>query len=204
MSVVIVDCGGANTASLRFALARLGLDAPLTTDAGLIRAAGHVVLPGVGAADDTMRRLARCKLDEVLPELRQPVLGICLGLQILAERSAEGMCGCLGIIPGEVQRLQALPSSPVPHMGWNTVQHDNDRLFTGIGAGEFFYFVHSFVLPPGTYTTATTQYAGQSFSAAVRRNNFFAVQFHPERSGAAGAKLLQNFIALPKQLGVAA
>ncbi len=195
MSVVIVDTGGANLASLGFALSRLGVSAAVTRDAGRIRAAGHVLLPGVGAAGDTMRRLREDRLDEVIVSLRQPVLGICLGMQILARRSAEGDTACLGVIAGCAAALEPAPGRPVPHMGWNRVRHDGTGLFAGLPACSFFYFVHSYALPPSAVTTATADY-GQPLSAAVRQDNFYGTQFHPERSGACGAGVLANFLNL--------
>ena len=193
MSVVIVDTGGANLASLRFALARLDVAATVTRDAGRIRAASHVLLPGVGAAGDTMSRLSRAGLDEVIVSLRQPVLGICLGMQILAERSAEGDTACLGVIRGCADGLQPAAGRPVPHMGWNRVHHDGAGLFAGMPERAFFYFVHSYALAPSAVTTATTEY-GEVLSAAVQDGNYLGTQFHPERSGSDGARLLANFL----------
>ncbi|MET0280467.1 MAG: imidazole glycerol phosphate synthase subunit HisH [Steroidobacteraceae bacterium] len=199
--VVVIDSGGANLASLLFALQRLGTTATVTTDAARIRSGSHVLLPGVGAAADAMSRLAGSGLDAVIPTLTQPVLGICLGMQLLFDWSAEGtMQGagttCLGIVPGRVTRLAASADHPVPHMGWNQLQplHE-DALFNGIGAGEHVYFVHSYAAPVTAATLATCDYGG-AFSAAVRRGNFRGVQFHPERSASAGARVLANFLTL--------
>lgn len=194
--VVIVANGGANIASLQFALERLEVTAALSADFGRIRAATHVILPGVGAAADAMARLQRDRLDELLPKLRQPVLGICLGMQLLFEVSDEGQTRCLGIIPGRATRFAEAPGRPVPHIGWNTLDLVRPSpLFAGIEAGSYAYFVHSYALPLSEGTVASTDY-GCPFTACVQRDNFFGTQFHPERSAALGARVLNNFLAL--------
>lgn len=193
---VIIDSGGANLASLQFALERLGARAVVTSDARAIAAAPRVLLPGVGSAADAMQRLRRSGLAELLPTLRQPVLGICLGMQLLFERSAEGTTACLGVLPGSVRRLEAAPGRPVPHMGWNQLTDSReDLLLAGIEPGEYFYFVHSYAVPTSEVTLAAVHY-GEPVSAAVRRGNFWGTQFHPERSASAGARLLGNFLRL--------
>jgi imidazole glycerol-phosphate synthase subunit HisH len=193
---VIIDSGGANLASLQFALERLGARAVVSSDARTIAAAPRVLLPGVGSAADAMQRLRRSGLAELLPTLRQPVLGICLGMQLLFERSAEGTTECLGVLPGKVRRLEAAPGRPVPHMGWNQLTAPReDPLLEGIEPGEYFYFVHGYAVPASDLTLAQVQY-GEALSAAVRRGNFWGTQFHPERSAAAGARLLGNFLTL--------
>ncbi|MBW4052506.1 MAG: imidazole glycerol phosphate synthase subunit HisH [Proteobacteria bacterium] len=193
---VIIDSGGANLASLQFALQRLGARATVTSDPRAIAAAPRVVLPGVGSAADAMQRLRHSGVAELLPTLRQPVLGICLGMQLLFERSAEGMTECLGLLPGTVGRLRAARGRPVPHMGWNQLLPTRaDPLLEGIAPGEYFYFVHSYAAPVSQMTVAHVDY-GQSLSAVVRRGNFCGTQFHPERSAAAGARLLGNFLRL--------
>mgnify|MGYP001272011153 CR=1 FL=1 len=192
--VVIVDCGGANIASLSNALNRLGASSELTTDARAIRNASHVILPGVGAAADAMQRIEENDLASVITGLEQPVLGICLGMQLLAGSSAEDNVACLGVVPGSVGKLQATPQAPVPNMGWCRVhQTDTHAMFAGIEADSYFYFVHSFALPAGEYTIATANHS-TPFSAAFARDNFIAAQFHPERSAASGAQFLQNFL----------
>lgn len=197
LDVVIVASGGANTASLQFALERQGAPAQVSADAQRIRSATHVLLPGVGAARDAMARLRRAGLDELLPALTQPVLGICLGMQLMFEFSAEGATRCLGIIPGAASRLPEAPGRPVPHMGWNMLHATRDcALLRDLGAAEYAYFVHSYALPVGPATTATCRY-GEAFSACVQWRNFHGVQFHPERSAGSGARLLANFLALP-------
>ncbi len=196
MEAVIIDSGGANLASLQFALERLGARATVSSDAREIAAAARVLLPGVGSAADAMQRLRRSGLADLLPTLRQPVLGICLGMQLLFERSAEGMTECLGILPGVVQRLEAARGRPVPHMGWNQLSHSReDPLLERIGPGEYFYFVHSYAVLASEVTLARVNY-GKVISAVVRHGNFWGTQFHPERSASAGARLLGNFLAL--------
>lgn len=195
-TVAIIDSGGANIASLEYALQRLGVRPELTTDADVIRAASHVILPGVGAADDAMRRLRSRGLDEVIPTLKQPVLGICLGLQLLAAASDEDDAACLGVVPGRSQRLNATPDAPVPNMGWCPISRNADHpLLDGVDDGAWFYFVHSYALPLAPYTLASAEHTGP-FTAVLARDNFLATQFHPERSAAAGARLLRNFVEL--------
>jgi glutamine amidotransferase len=194
VNVVIVASGGANIASLQFALERLHVSSAVSADAARIRAASHVILPGVGAAADAMIRLRQDRLHEVIPTLRQPVLGICLGMQLLFEASDEGDTPCLGIIPGRALHFPAAPGRPVPHMGWNTLDMQRESpLLAGLGSRDYAYFVHSYALPVGSATVASTQY-GAPFSACVERDNFFGAQFHPERSGLVGARVLQNFL----------
>lgn len=194
--VAIVDSGGANIASLRFALSRLGVDAKLTTDAKTIRDASHVILPGVGAAAAAMLRLTQFDLDKLIPELEQPVLGICLGMQLLADASEEDNAICLGVIPGIVKKLSASPESPVPNTGWCAASlAKQDALLAGIDEGSYFYFVHSYALPVADYALATANHVDE-FTAVLRQDNFYATQFHPERSSTAGAQLLANFLAL--------
>lgn len=194
--VVIIENGGANIASLQFALERLGCTPQLTSDAAAIRAATHVILPGVGAAADAMARLRARGLDKVIPQLTQPLLGICLGMQLLYETSEEGGTSCLGTIPGTARRFTAAPDRPVPHMGWNRLQRTKDSpLLEAMDDGDYAYFVHSYALPAGPETLATADY-GVAFSAVVGYRNFFGTQFHPERSSTTGAQILRNFLAL--------
>lgn len=194
--VAIIDSGGANIASLKFALERLGTDATLTTSAKTIKTADHVILPGVGAAAAAMRRLHAAGLDDVIPTLEQPVLGICLGMQLLAEASEEDDAQCLGIIPGTARKLSASPDTPVPNMGWcPTSAVQEHSLLDGVDDGSYFYFVHSYALPVADYSVATATHT-DDFTAVVAYNNFCATQFHPERSSAAGARILANFLDL--------
>ena len=196
MSVVIIDSGGANIASMVYALDRIGAGAAVTKDADRIRAASHVFLPGVGAAGDVMDRLSEAGLDQLIPTLRQPVLGICVGLQILFARSEEGPVACLGVFDQTVLPLEGAPDRPIPHMGWNRAHPAKGcPLFRGLEGGRHFYFVHSYAAPVCDVTVATTDY-GADFTAAASRENFFGVQFHPERSGADGARLLTNFLEI--------
>lgn len=196
MNVVIVATGGANLASLQFALARLGVEAQVTDSAEAILGASHILLPGVGAAKDTMQRLQNGGLNEVIPTLERPVLGICLGMQLLFAGSAEDDADCLGIISGRAVRFEAATSRPVPQMGWNGIEPINaSPLLAGVPAGGYCYFVHSYALPVTATTIATAEY-GIPFAAAAQQDNFFGTQFHPERSGEVGAQILKNFIAL--------
>lgn len=194
--VAIIDSGGANIASLLFALERLGYDATLTTAADVITGADRVILPGVGAAADAMQRLRDSGLVDVIRGLQQPVLGICLGMQLLADASEEEDVDCLGIIPGVVRRLQVADGFPVPNMGWCPVTRVAETpVLDGIEDGSYFYFVHSYALPASDFTLATARHA-DVFSAVVGRANFIAAQFHPERSSADGARLLRNFLEM--------
>ena len=194
--LAIVDSGGANIASVRFALERLGIASELTADPAVIRSAERVILPGVGAAQEGMRKLREKNLVEVIRGLTQPVIGFCLGEQLLFESSAEGDTVSLGLIPGRVARLPEAPGLTVPHMGWNTLEVLRDTpLLAGIPRDARFYFVHSFAGPVNDFTLATATH-GAPFAAVVQRSNFYGVQFHPERSGAPGAQLLKNFLTL--------
>ena len=196
VSPVIVATGGANLASLQFALQRLGVDAPVTEDPERIRNASHVLLPGVGAARDAMTRLEAAELAPLLPQLSQPVLGICLGMQLLFSGSDEDQAQCLGIIPGQAYRFAPDNTLPVPQMGWNQIRFGAaSKLLNGLADGGYAYFIHSYALPEGDYTRATAEY-GAPFSAIVAQDNFYGTQFHPERSAGLGARLLANFLDL--------
>jgi glutamine amidotransferase len=195
-SVVLVDAGGTNIGSVRYALQRLGVEAPLTADAERIRAAARVILPGVGAAGPAMARLRELGLVDVLRALTQPVLGVCLGMQLLCAHSEEGGVDCLGVIPAVVRRMTPAPGLRVPHMGWNRLRVLREHpLLDGIEPDAQAYFVHSYAVPTGDCTLAWAEH-GQALSAVVARGNFFGMQFHPERSAAVGARLLHNFLAL--------
>lgn len=192
---VIVD-SGANLASLQFALERLGARTQVSADGATIASAERVVLPGVGAAADAMGRLRAAGLTNVLRTLTQPVLGICLGMQLLFHASEEGATRCLGLLPDTVRRLHAHPGRPVPHMGWNQLEDcREDALLEGIATKTYMYFVHTYAAPVSEHTLASTDYGGP-LSAVVRRGKFWGTQFHPERSGRAGARLLGNFLRL--------
>ncbi|MEY2853301.1 MAG: imidazole glycerol phosphate synthase subunit HisH [Pseudomonadota bacterium] len=197
----MIDSGGANLASLLHALQRLGAQGEVSADPLRIASASHVLLPGVGSAQHAMQRLEDNGIPALLPTLRVPLLGICLGMQLLFEASDEALDGegptrCLGLLPGRVTRLQPVPGRPVPHMGWNQLQPlVGDPLLEGIAAGDYVYFVHSYVAPASDATLAVADY-GQPVPAVVRRGNFRGVQFHPERSASVGARLLGNFLRL--------
>jgi glutamine amidotransferase len=199
-AVAIIDNGGANIASLRYALERLGADSLLTANPDELQAAPRVILPGVGAAADAMGRLRSLGIAELIPRLTQPVLGICLGMQLMFASSEEGNDGddteCLGLIEERVARFPQRAGFPVPHMGWNQLRIAEDApLFAGVRDGDHVYFVHSYFAPVGPWTLATTDYGGE-FCSAARRANFHGVQFHPERSASVGARVLANFLEL--------
>jgi imidazole glycerol-phosphate synthase subunit HisH len=196
MKLVIIDSGGANIASVRYAIERLGVNAELTTDPARVRAASHVILPGVGTAADCMSRLQQSGLVETIKTAKQPLLGICVGMQLLFESSDEGDVDCLGVLPGKVQRFPNRAGLPVPHMGWNQLNVLRPTILTqGIHAKDYVYFVHSFAAPVTDMTLATTDY-GAPFSAIVQKNNIYGVQFHPERSARVGAIILRNFLSI--------
>ena len=199
-SVVIIDTGCANLSSVLMAVNRLGIEAKVSLQPEVIRAADKLIMPGVGTAKAAMHNLHERQLVDLVREAKQPLLGFCLGMQMLAEASEEHMGGqqdidCLGIVPGKV-RLMQVGDLRLPHMGWNQVEHDEQHpLFAGIPSGSYFYFVHSYALEVTPATLATCNYGGP-FTAVVGKDNFFGAQFHPERSGKAGARLIQNFLAM--------
>lgn len=197
MEVVLIDAGGANIGSVRYAFERLGATARFSADAAEIAAADRVVLPGVGAAAAGMARLRELGLVDVVRSLRQPLLGVCLGMQLLFDASDEGGVECLGLLPGRVTRLSGSPDVRVPHMGWNTLDAVRaDPLLDGIAPGAGAYFVHSYAAPVTGDTLAACTHGGR-FAAVVRRGNRMGAQFHPERSAAVGARLLENFLKVP-------
>lgn len=197
--IAIIDSGGANIASVTFALERCGATATLTTDAEIIASADKVILPGVGAAPVAMAQLQKAGLVDCISGLTQPVLGICLGMQLLFERSEEGDTALLGLIPGSVGAFQPAPGLSIPHMGWNrllpTAGAAANPLLKGIDDGAHVYFVHSYFAPVSGDTVAACRY-GADFTALVAHGNFMGAQFHPERSGPIGARILQNFLEL--------
>ncbi|MCH5284886.1 MAG: imidazole glycerol phosphate synthase subunit HisH [Akkermansiaceae bacterium] len=200
MKVAIVKYNAGNIRSVVNALRRVGVDPCVTDDPEELRRADRVVFPGQGEAAGTMAYLRESGLSAVIRSLTQPVLGICIGQQLLCEHSAEGDTPCLGVFPGtQVQHFAELwPGAPakVPHIGWNTIRNLSSPLFDGVREGDFVYFIHSYCAPLSPYTTATTEYGGVKFSAAMRRGSFYATQFHPEKSGAVGERMLHNFIHL--------
>jgi glutamine amidotransferase len=197
MSVAVVRLGVGNTASVMFALERLGANAVLTDDAGVIADAERVILPGVGAAGYAMDMIRDKRLFGVLKRFERPLLGLCLGQQLLFDASEEGDAQGLGVIAGRVTRLPATAEHPSPHMGWSRLSLTGQSPLTeGICDGAYVYFVHSYACAVNAATIATATY-GQPFAAMVAAENRFGCQFHPERSGAPGARILQNFLAIP-------
>ncbi|MDG1822381.1 MAG: imidazole glycerol phosphate synthase subunit HisH [Flavobacteriaceae bacterium] len=192
MSVVIIDYGAGNIQSIKFALERLGTTAVLTNNANVIREAAHVIFPGVGEASTAMEKLISSGLDTLIPTLTQPVLGICLGMQLMCNRTAEGNTKGLGIFDTDVVRFDT--NLNVPHMGWNTVEGAG-VLFGGIPQNSHFYLVHSYYAKSNGNTVGSCTY-GIPFAAALAKNNFYGTQFHPEKSGEMGAQLLKNFLAI--------
>lgn len=200
---VIVDTGCANLSSVKFAVERLGFEVIITDDVTIIQQADKVIFPGVGSAKHAMENIKAKNLVTVLQGLTQPVLGFCLGMQLMTESSTEGKSTdnatntvpCLNLIPTKVEPLQA-ENNRLPHMGWNTLTNvSNHPIFKGIVPGDYFYFVHSFAAPISEYTIASCEY-GSTFSAAIAKDNFVGCQFHPERSSALGSKIIKNFLEL--------
>lgn len=199
MSVAIIDTGCANIASVGFALDRLGARFRVVRSPDAIGGAERLILPGVGAAGPAMKRLKAAGWDKFLKRSSRPLLGICLGMQLMFEHSEEGDVEALGLIPGRIIRLRRSAEGVWPHMGWNTLQDiaGDEPLLDEIAPGSSVYFVHGYCASTGTGTSALTRFAGK-FSAVVRRNNNIGCQFHPEKSGPVGAKILSNFLQLPR------
>ena len=193
MNTIIIDYDAGNVKSLQFALERLGVKAVLTNNLELIAASDRVIFPGQGQAVSAMKKLKKNGLDQLIPVLKQPVLGICLGMQLLCDKTEEGETNGLGIVPTKVVRF---PNTvKVPQMGWNVVTHSNTGLFQGIEQGCYMYLVHSYFVPIEPETSAKSNYAGE-YSVGIKKNNFYGVQFHPEKSSKAGSKLLENFLKI--------
>lgn len=190
MKLVIIDYGAGNTQSVKFAFQRLGVQPVLSDDTDVIRSADKVIFPGVGHAKAAMDVLKEKGLDKVIVELKQPVLGICLGMQLMCKYSEEGSVDCLGIFDETVKLFE--PKMKVPHVGWNTTQ---GTWALSKEEGSYFYFVHSYYVPKNAHTALTCDYI-EPFSAAMHKDNFYAAQFHPEKSGEAGERLLKSFLEL--------
>lgn len=199
MDVVIIKYNAGNIESVKNALLRLGVQAEITGDHERIIKAEKVIFPGVGEASTTMAYLKREGLDRLIPALTQPVLGICLGLQLMCSHTEEGDTPCLGIFEENVRRFVPQPGmeyvTKVPHMGWNTIGQLRDGVFDPSLEGQYVYFVHSYYATVGEHTSAVTEYI-TPFSSGLQKDNFYATQFHPEKSGAVGAAILKNFLSL--------
>ena len=194
--IAIIDYDAGNIRSVGNALQRLGAEYELTADPARILAADKVILPGVGNAAEAMAQLRASGLCELIRSLRRPVLGICVGMQLMCRDSEEGPTQCLGIFDAHVRRFQEAPDAKVPHMGWNAIGNLDSKLFKGMEGGSFVYFVHSYYPGLCPDTIATCRHGEQLFSAALKYENFYGTQFHPEKSGSVGAAILQNFLAL--------
>ena len=194
--IAIIDYGMGNLRSVENALRRLGAAFELTADPRRLQQADRVLLPGVGHAGEAMARLQRAGLKGIIPNLRRPVLGICVGLQVLCRHSEEGDCEGLGVFDTFVRRFADSPGTKVPHMGWNSIGNLDGKLFRGMKGGSFVYYVHSFYPALCPDTIATTRHGDCLFSAALKYENFYATQFHPEKSGEVGEQILQNFLTL--------
>lgn len=193
MNVVIIDYGAGNTKSVQFALKRLGVVAVLTNNFDLILKADKVIFPGVGHASSAMEQIKRFGLEQLMPTLKQPVLGVCLGMQLMCKFSEEGNTDGVGIFDLEVVKFS--DKNKIPQIGWNTIFDLKSELLNGLDENEFMYFVHSYYVPVATETIATANY-GLDFSAALQKNNFYGCQFHPEKSGDKGELILKNFLKI--------
>ena len=193
MKIVIIKYNAGNVYSVSSALKRLGYEAIITSNLEEIKSADKIIFPGVGEASSAMEYLRETKLDVLIPELKQPFLGVCLGLQLLCDYSEEGKTNCLSIFDEKVKRFP--PKEKVPHMGWNSIKFSDSKLFTDVPNESYVYFVHSYYAELSKHTIAETDYI-QPFSSALQKDNFYALQFHPEKSGKIGEQILKNFIEL--------
>lgn len=193
MKIVIIDYGAGNVRSVQFAIERLGYEAQCSNEPDVIRGADKVIFPGVGEASSAMHEIKKMGLDKVIPTLKQPVLGICLGMQLLCRHSEENNADCLAVIPVDVKRFD--DQLKVPHTGWNQLSAPKSDLFKNLKEGDYVYYVHSYYIPDNEFSIASTNY-GIRYSGAVKKDNFYACQFHPEKSGEVGASILKNFIEM--------
>lgn len=195
MKIAIIDYGAGNIKSVQFALERLGYEGICTSDSAVIQSADKVIFPGVGEASNAMSALKKNKLDKLIPTLKQPTLGVCLGMQLMCDFSEENGTKCLGIFPERVEKFEG--EMKIPHMGWNQIFEYKSLIFSGLPKKSDVYFVHSFYVPPSKFSACTAEY-GSRFSAALQRDNFYGCQFHPEKSGSVGEQILKNFLNLKK------
>lgn len=196
MNVAIIKYNAGNIFSVDYALKRIGINPIITSDKETLMKADKIIFPGVGEAETTMKYLKENKLDMLIKDLKQPVLGICLGMQLMCKFSEEGNVDCLGIFDTDVKRFSpSRHEDKVPHMGWNTIANTNSKLFDGFSNEEYVYFVHSYYVPLNEFTAAETNYI-LPYSSALHKDNFYATQFHPEKSGKTGERILRNFIEL--------
>lgn len=193
--IAVINYNAGNVRSVLFAMERLGVEAKLTADPDEIRAAEKVIFPGVGEANSAMAHLRQYGLDNVIRSLTKPVLAICIGQQLLCEYSEENDTECLGIIPQKVRLFQPENKEKVPHIGWNSIHFLKNGVFDASLENEYVYYVHSYYVEVGEYTTALTDYV-LPFSAGLQKDNFYATQFHPEKSGSVGERILRNFLEL--------
>lgn len=193
MKIAIIDYGAGNVKSVQFALQRLGYDAICSNDADIIRSADKVIFPGVGEAQSAMTEIKKLGLDKIIPNLKQPVLGICLGMQLMCRSSEENNTTCLNIFQLDVLKFN--DKLKVPQIGWNTITDLKEPLFKNVKNNSFVYYVHSYYVPQNEYAIATTEY-GLAYAGAIQKDNFYACQFHPEKSGEIGELILKNFIQL--------